>query len=433
MTERRFAKCALPLVAFVLVLVGSVGAALAAPQTAETAADAAAASPAQPAATPVPSGQTAPIPTVAQASTGQPAPAAPVAPQKPAALQPRVYHAAVYSAPPNEPLDIKTTFDYPQLIRRVVAVVTTAAGAERLIDFKRGDRDQYVAVVPADLMKAPGIAYAIEIEHVNGSRVAAFASRTAPHPVTVIEDLTDTRERALLARLGGRRSIVTVGGEYVGFGKNTGTLTIPCEQNQPGCVNGEIIPTVDEHYYRVDAGYTYRSLRTVSEFGFRMGVLRGQSLKHKFQTYDEEQYGVGLNFGSARVRFRVLDLWQVEGELLTSVTEEGFSAGFNIATHIGDPYGTKLILGFERLGLSGVAFGSRIYSRMDIVGGSRLLVSPIIEITDMPNADAFGVRLVAEVSIKIAGGFSAQIRGGYQARRFNSGGPGVGGNLSFAF
>lgn len=425
-TKRYFGKLGFSVAAFVLGTSGFLGGAFAAPQT-ETPASPAPAE--QPAATPAPT-QAQPTAANPQASGQTPPPVAPLAPTGP---MPHVYHAAVYSALPSEQLEIKASFDHAQLIRRVVAVVLTAKGEERLIEFKRGNQDQYVAIVPGELMKAPGISYAIEIEHVNGSRVEAFASRTTMHPVTVIEDITDTRERALLARLGGRRSIITVGGEYVGFGENKGTRVIPCGQNQTTCVPGEeIVPTVNEQYYRIEAGYTYRSLRTVSEFGFRLGVLRGKSLK-TLTEYNEDQYDVGLNFGAARVRFRLLDLWQIEGELLTSITEAGFSAGFNFATHIGDPYGTKLILGFERLGLSGVTFGNRIYSRMDIVAGSRMLVSPIVEITDMPNAQTFGVRLLAELSFKISGGFSAQIRGGYQARKSDSGGPGVGGALSYSF
>jgi hypothetical protein len=434
-TKRRTAKVSFSAVTFVLATTAWMTSALAAPQTAE--------GPSAPASAPgagqadAPEAPPVDINPAANGESAAPAtpaaPVAPKAPEGPLSPMPRVYHAAVYSAPPGEPLDLKATFDHPELIRQVVVVVNTAAGAERIIGFKRGDGDQYVAILPAEIMKAPGISYAIEIEHVNGTRVAAFASRTTMHPVTVIEDLTDTRERALLARLGGRRSIITIGGEYVGFGENRGSLAIPCGQNQTTCApDEEVIPTVNEHYYRIEAGYTYRSLRTVSEFGFRLGVLRGRSLK-QLNVYESDRYDVGLNFGAARVRFRLLDLWQFEGELLTSITEEGFSSGFNLATHIGDPYGTKLILGFERLGLTGVTFGNRIYSRMDIVAGNRMLVSPIVEITDMPNARTFGVRLLAELSFKIAGGFSAQVRGGYQARKSDSGGPGVGGSLSYAF
>lgn len=433
-TKRRFANVRLSLAAFVLATAAAIPCSMAAPQAADSPASeptgqTEAASP-----TPAPADSapaSASTSAAGQATGGQTGTT--VATPAAATPQPFLLHAAVYSAPPGESFGLKASFDHPELARKAVAFVRTAKGVERLIEFKRSNASDYVAMIPAELMKAPGIAYAIEIEHVNGSRIAAFASRTAPHPVTVIEDITDTRERALLARLGGRRSIISVGGEYVGFGSNESTIAIPCGDKQGICKAGDnILPAIDEHYYRIEAGYTYRSLRTVSEFGFRLGVLRGRSLKY-LTTYVSDDYNVGLNFGAARVRFRILDLWQFEGELLTSITEAGFSSGFNLATHIGDPYGTKLILGFERLGITGVTFGNRIYSRMDIASGSRLVVSPIIEISDMPNARTFGVRLLAEVSIKITDGFSAQLRGGYQARKFDSGGPGVGGSLSYAF
>ncbi len=425
-TEQRSVKQFLPLAAFVLVTGGSIGSAFAD-------------EPAPPTAAPVATGQTSPevapvaaAPVAAAPALAQPAlqPATPA----PAGPTPRVHHAAVYAAQPAESLTIRATFDYPQLMRRAVVVVVSSLGAEQTVVFQRSDRDEYVAVIPADVVKAPGISYAIEIEHMNGSRIAAFASRAAPHPITVIEDRTDARERAALARLGGRRSVITLGGEYVGFGKIFGTEEIPCGSGQTQCTPGQpYLPEVDENYYRIEANYTYRSLRTVSEFGFRLGVLRGRSFKASINEYREDDYEVGLNFGAARVRFRILDAWQLEGELVTSITEEGFSAGIGGSTYIGDPYGTKLILGFESLGFSGVRFGTRFYSRMDIVGGSRLVISPIIEVTDMPNADDFGVRLLGEVAIKVSGGFSVQIRGGYQARNFTSGGPGFGGNLSYAF
>ncbi len=419
-TKQRSQDVFLGLLAFVLATTGSLARVFAAPEPGD---DAAAAPAEQPAA----AADSAAPATTAATPPSSPGPTAPTS----TAPQPRLLHAAAYSAPPGEPFDLKAQFDHPELARKAVVFLRTAAGVERLVEFKRSTASDYVATIPGELMKAPGFGYAIEIEHVNGSRITAFASRENPHRVTVIEDITDTRERALLARLGGRRSIISIGGEYVGFGENTGTA-IPCGENQSCTAGDDILPNIDEHYYRIEAGYTYRSLRTVSEFGFRIGVLRGRSLK-SLDEYVSDNYDVGLNFGAARVRFRILDLWQFEGELLTSITEAGFSSGFNLATHIGDPYGTKLILGFERLGITGVTFGNRIYSRMDIVSGSRLHVSPIIEITDMPNARTFGVRLLAEFSIKITDGFSAQIRGGYQARKFDSGGPGVGGSLSYSF
>jgi len=99
-TKRRSDKVCLSMVAFVLAMGGSIRVTFAAPQKAE---DSAA----------VPARQTqAPAPTDAApppVPTGQtPAqPEAPVVLQSPVGPQPRVYHAAAYSAPPSEPLAIK--------------------------------------------------------------------------------------------------------------------------------------------------------------------------------------------------------------------------------------------------------------------------------------------------------------------------------------
>jgi len=349
-------------------------------------------------------------------------------------MAPRVHHAAVSSATPGELLRLRATFEHAELIRNVLVVYQTALGEIKAVPFQRSDEQDYIAVIPGEAVKAPGIAYTIEVEPTNGPRFSAFASRKAMHPVSVIEDRTDARERAALSRLGGRRSLLTAGGEYVGFGVTRGTIAIPCAAGQTSCTPGEEkIPEVDEQYYRVEASYTYRPLRTVSEFGFRLGIVRGRSLV-PLTEIDEERYKVGLNFGAARVRFRILDAWHVEGELLSSVTELGFSVGIGGSTQIGDPYGSKLILGFESLGLGDSApFGNRFYTRLDLVAGERVMVSPIVEVTDMPNAETYGVRLLGEVGISLGHGFGLQLRGGYQARRSTSGGPGFGGSVSYSF
>ncbi|MRG94569.1 hypothetical protein [Polyangium spumosum] len=354
--------------------------------------------------------------------------------EAPAPRTPRIHHAPIASAEPAKKLVLEASFEHPELLRNVLAVYQTSLGEMKAVPFQRGGDKGYVAVIPAEALKAPGIGYTIEVEQTNGTRFSAFASRKQLHPVSVIEDRTDAQERAALSRLGGRRSVVGVAGEYMGFGTTTATRAIPCAAGQPTCTQGEdVVPSVDEQYYRVEATYTYRPLRTVAEFGFRLGLVRGRSLV-SLSELDEERYKVGLNFGAARIRFRLLELWHVETELLTSVTEIGFSVGIGGSTLIGDPYGSKLILGFESIGLGDSApFGNRFYSRLDLVAGDRVMVSPIVEVTDMPNAEAYGVRLLGEVGITIGRGFSVQVRGGYQARRSTSGGPGFGGSLLYAF
>jgi hypothetical protein len=70
---------------------------------------------------------------------------------------------------------------------------------------------------------------------------------------------------------------------------------------------------------------------------------------------------------------------------------------------------------------------------MDIAVVERVMISPMIEVTDMPHAEAFGVRLLGEAAFVLGGGFAAGVRGGYQARKSTSGGPSFGGHVALAF
>jgi hypothetical protein len=124
-----------------------------------------------------------------------------------------------------------------------------------------------------------------------------------------------------------------------------------------------------------------------------------------------------------------VDIFRIEGELLTSVTESGFAGGGGAALDIGDPFGAKFRVGFEGVH----AFGYRWYSQVDVPIVPRLRLSPIVEATNMPHADRYGVRLVGEVAYQFGAGFAAAVRGGYQARDTTEGGPSVGTELMFAF
>jgi hypothetical protein len=212
-------------------------------------------------------------------------------------------------------------------------------------------------------------------------------------------------------------------GEYASFGSTT--ATVPAAT--PATPQTPQTRTVADMFYRIEGSYTYRLLGTVSEFGIRAGVVRGQSLV-RGET-DPSKYEVGLNYGAPRIRLRAEDWLHIEGELLTSVTEVGFAVGGGGALLLGDAYGSKLVLGFEGIQV----FGARGYSRLDLVANSRLVFSPIIEVTTMPHADVAGVRLLGEAGIDVGAGLRVDVRGGYQARRFDQGGPTLGGGLAYAF
>ena len=338
---------------------------------------------------------------------------------------PALHHAPQVTARLAEDITIEAVVDRPDRLKRAL-LIFRGGGTQGEVDFERSSAGRlgYVAVIPAIAVR-PDLAYAIELETTTGERVAAFASRAAPHDVTVLDTPQDRREAALLARLQGRRSVVQTSGEYANFGSATTTV--------PGTTAPGTAPTtpqqrsVRDEFYRIEGSYTYRLLGTIAEFGLRAGVVRGRSLVPG--EVDPSKYEVGLNYGAPRVRVRAEDWLHFEGELLTSVTEVGFSVGGGGAILLGDPYGSKVTLGLEGIQV----FGARGYTRLDLVANSRLVLAPIIEVTTMPHADVAGVRLLGEACIDLGAGFRVDVRGGYQARQFNQGGPTLGGGLAYAF
>jgi hypothetical protein len=324
------------------------------------------------------------------------------------ATGPALHHAPVSAAKPGESISIVGAIDHPELVKSAFVVYRAPSADLRQVPFQRASTGPYVALIPPEDVRTPEVDYTIEIEPLAGGRQSVFASRDEMQPIEVPGDIDEGRERAASERLGGRRSVVSTSAEYVVFG----------QRGEPG------ENTVADRYWRTEAGYTYRPLRTVAEFGIRVGVVRGPN-----PDPDPKKADLGLNYGAPSVRLRLGEIWHIEGEFLSSVTEVGFSVGTGAALLIGDPYGSKLSLGFETIQV----FGTRIYSRMDIVARHNLMISPIVEITDMPHADRFGVRLLTEARWDTGHGFGLGVLGGYQARVAASGGPTVGLSGTYAF
>lgn len=362
---------------------------------------------------------------IARAEEGAPPPSSPPGATAPAPAAtptptPTIHHAPRSTAQINEDVHVGAVIDHADRVKRALLVYKSESATGE-VEFQRSSDSQlpYVAVIPGTAVRSPLLAYAIEIETTTGERVPVFASRAQPHPVTVLDAPEDARESALLARLGGRRSVVHAGGDFVSFGTSSGDVRLP---------NGNIERrNVQDRYYRVEGSYTYRLLGTVSEFGLRAGVIRGRSLVPNES--DPGRYDVGLNYGAPRIRLRLDDWVHIEGESLISITEVGFSMGGGGAIILGDAYGSKLTIGGEGIEV----FGARGYTRLDIVASKWLTVAPIVEVTSMPHAEHAGVRLLGEAGLNVGAGFRVDLRGGYQARSFERGGPSLGGGLAYAF
>lgn len=351
-----------------------------------------------------------------------PSPAATTPPPTTARAQvdARVHHAPPSRATAHAALRIPADVEDPHLAKQVLLVYRTGEGAFKEIPFLLG-KERWVAEIPAEEVRSPSLGYAIEVVRLDDSRAAVFASREAPFVVDVPEDLDDLREQAWLGRLRGRRSEASVSADFVWFGNTTRTT----EQVAPaGGGSTTVSDPVTDRYFRTDASYTYRPLRTVIEFGVRLGIVRGTS-----PIANVPDTSVGLNYGAASVTFAVVDGLALTVEGLTSVTEVGFSGGGGAAIHIGDFFGEKLIVGFESV----KTFGTRGYVRLDLAHRDTYRISPIVEVTDMPHADRAGLRLIVEGATRIGDGFTVVGRVGYQARDFHAGGIGGGLALSYAF
>jgi hypothetical protein len=340
---------------------------------------------------------------------------------------PAIHHVPVVVAREDSDLDVGAAIDRPDLIAGA-ALLYRHGGQVETVPFERSASAAwpYVAVIPAEHVKRPQIAYAIEIQRTDGTKQDVFGSPDAMQPVEVVGDPVDAREESLLARMGGRRFLVEASGEYVYFGTTTAQVC-PGACASPGASRPLVSRSIADQYWRTEASFTYRLLRTVSELGIRGGVYRGTSVVPN--ETDANLYSVGLNYGAPWLRIRAEDWLHFEGEFLTSVTEVGFSLGAGVAVLLGDPYGSHLTLGVESINV----FGTRGYSRFDATVLRRLRVSPTVEVTTMPHAAGAGVRLLMDLTVSLDHGFSITARGGYQARSFDSGGPAAGASVGYAF
>jgi hypothetical protein len=338
---------------------------------------------------------------------------APAAAADPAPVLPELHHAPISNAQAAQPLQVLADFAHPEALARAVLLHREAGEtAFHEVPFQRGAQS-YLAVIGPESVRDGGLSYAIELELPDGRRLPGFASREHPFDVQVQLDEEEADEKAALRRVNGLRSSARVSGEWVTFGKST-KLIPGTAADQPATSQ-----SVADHYYRLEASYAYRPLRTVSEFGVRLGLVRGTSPHADGNSGEKE---VGLNYAAPWVQLRMADSVHLGGHLVTGVTEVDFSMGAGAELTFGDPYGGNLSVGFESI----QGFGSRFFTKVDIIMSDQLMLSPIIEATNMPNADEYGVRLLAQLGMQLSQQFRISALGGYQARNAVSGGPSLG-------
>lgn len=346
---------------------------------------------------------------------------------KPGAPQPGLLHTPVSTATAGQALELGADFSHPELLRQAVLLYRSGAGGYQEVPFRRGAA-AYRASVPAAAVMAGRLEYLIELELPGGQRIAGFASREAPFSVQVQLARDDAQEQAALLRVAGRRSLTRVSGEWVTFGRSdasasrsSGVDPATGQQQAPAASAARA-----DDYFRLEASYAYRPLRLVNEFGVRLGLVRGSSPR---EPGDRSTAEVGLNYAAPWLRLRLSDVAHATAHLVTGVTEVDFSLGGGLQLTLGDPQGASLHAGFEHI----EGFGSRFFTRLDILASESVRVSPIIEATNMPNARQYGVRLLTEVGWQATPELGLALLGGYQSRSAVGGGVSLGATASLGF
>lgn len=290
------------------------------------------------------------------------------------------------------------------------------------VEFARGDAE-WIATVPAEEVAPPGVEYFIASAH-DGEDTPEFASSEAPHQIGIYADAKELRRTRDLARAGNRRSRARVSSEYVSYGTREA---------------GE--HTIVDHYYRVDADFSYRLLTyPLEEIRFGYTRLEGyvpQSFRAPPPSCNsgEESPGCRLYAGFKVGGWFELGFGLAEGVRLdlrgiVVANQESAAPGARAELRTGELDGNHIALGFEVISDVG---GSGFF-RLGWDTVPELPMAATVEVTDFPaSSRATGVRLMYDLFHPFPNGLRAGVRLGYAARDQRVGGPTAGLSASFDF
>lgn len=275
--------------------------------------------------------------------------------------------------------------------------------------------------VRADLgdQAPPGIAYWVVERMPDGTEWPIFASQRNPHVLNLRYSPVRERERAQLQRTGGRRSSVSVGGEYVNLGG----------WEQEG--GGEL----RDHYWHTEARYAYRFFRTLDTLEIGLGALRGTVLDHAQRdgrsAADDgfRQRDVGLEYGRARITLAFGKWVRVQGGVLFGFSKDGFEGGGDGAVVFGHRDGTDVKL-FGAY-VSGVGGAGGV--RLGWATVPRVPMGATVEVTNYGANDRAGARLLFDAGYELYPGALLKVVGGYRGRTSLAGGMSLGADLQLSF
>jgi hypothetical protein len=265
------------------------------------------------------------------------------------------------------------------------------------------------AVVPANLVRAPGFSYFIESVDTHGQTEVGIASASAPQivaveskaakpgPVTPTTRVQYTSELVSFDEVSGRDWFLLNEGDFLYRVRYRGLYALRLGYGNYRGQGG----TVDEldrlQLAPKPAGFTYGFLETQFELHRLFGLaLRGT---------------VGLGRPA-----------------IPSQQRKGITGGFQIRARIGSAEGTHLELAGELL----PEIGQRAYIGLHWEAIERLPMATEVVVTDQPvHSDELAVRLVYELGYRISDRIAVALRPSYQLRTIRHAGPGIGLSTTF--
>lgn len=343
--------------------------------------------------------------------------------------------ASVFHVPPaetvaNEPFRLEARIDRAWEATLHLRFRAIGATAWRDEVFQRGAAEgTYLATVPPDFVKPPGLEYYIVGTTKGGEARAHFATETDPHRVIVPQDSDAVLRQQELERVGGRRARVHVSGEWVDYGSR---------RIDPG--TGETL--IPDAYYRVDADFTYRLLRfPLYQMRFGFTRLLGQT---PATVRDDGDCSAGpvdaegtcqgqagfAGSGWFEMRFRLTPVIDVDLRGIVAAGKTSFGVGGRVEMRAGPEDGSHVALGAESLPETGYD----LFVRLGWDTVPHFPMAATVAITDYPASHrATAVRLIYDIAHPFEGGLRIGLRAGYQARDQGIGGVTLGGNAAFEF
>ena len=323
-----------------------------------------------------------------------------------------VAHQAPTEARPGAALPLAFVLDQPERVASAYLHYRTAGSPTYHALLLARDHGMYLrGAIPAEVVRAPGLEYFVEVTAPDGRAGLALASPAQPIAVAVAGPPLAAAFDPVPGRSSVRLAIDYM--DFATFDRRPGNHT--------------------DHATNATADFTYRMPGTIESLGVGYGVYAGAggltdatwTAKNPLP-HDAFHYGYGdIEIGGHLDQVHV----SVGGQLIAGVGREGFGMGAEGRLRFGEREGTNLAFverTIDQVGwLSDIRFGTR--PLRDI------LVTLSVGATNQPNDGDTAVRLGTAIEILRFRNMNLMVDGSWQGRSVDHGGVGGGTALGFTW